>query len=221
MSECEKILQERIRNNLMENGVTYIDPDSCTISDDSSFGKDVIIEPGTHIRGKCQIGDECKLGPNTLITNARIGNKVTVLYSVLTGCDIESSTNIGPFSHIRPETKIGFDSRIGNFVEIKKSSIGEGSKINHLSYIGDSKIGEKVNIGAGTITANYDGRNKNKTIIGNATKTGANSVFVAPISIGSNVTIGAGSTITKDVPNGALAISRGKQLIKENWDKEY
>ena len=220
MSECEKILQERIRNHLMESGVTFIDPDSCTVSDDSSFGKDVIIEPQTHIRGRCQIGDECKLGPNTLINNSLIGKKVTVIYSVLNDCEIGDSTNVGPFAHIRPESKVDVNSRIGNFVEIKKSSIGQGSKINHLSYIGDSELGENVNVGAGTITANYDGRNKNRTIIGSSTKTGANSVFVAPIQIGSNVTIGAGSTITKNVPNGALAIGRGKQLIKENWDKE-
>ena len=130
---------------------------------------------------------------------------------------IGNDVQVGPFAHIRPNAIISNKCKIGNFVEIKKSVIGEGSKVNHLSYIGDAEIGSKVNIGAGTITANYDGTNKHLTMVGNNTKTGANSVLVAPIVLGEKVTVGAGSTLTKDVPSNSLALSRAKQLTIENW----
>ena len=219
MAESESFLQESLRNYWMEEGVTFIDPTSCTISENCIFGEDVVIEPQTHLREHCKIGNNCHIGPSTFIQNSTLGNNVKVIHSVLNNAEIENDVHIGPYAHLRPETKISSKTKIGNFVEIKKSLIGEDSKISHLSYIGDSSIGNHVNVGAGTITANYDGTKKNKTVIGNNTKTGANSVLVAPINIGSNVTIGAGSTLTKDVPDDALAIERSKQIIKNNWDK--
>ena len=146
-----------------------------------------------------------------------IGDEVTAVHSVIREASVGNGVAIGPFAHLRPAAEIGDNCRIGNFVEVKKSQLGVGSKVNHLSYIGDASLGDNVNVGAGTITANYDGVNKHRTVIGSGSKTGANSVLVAPVSMGDNVTIGAGSTITKDVPDGALAIGRAKQLTKEGW----
>ena len=217
LSECESFIQQRLREYWMKEGVTFIDPISCTLSEDCIFDNDVVIEPQTHLRGICKIGYGCKLGPSSFLENVELGSNVKIIYSVINDTKIGKNVDIGPFSHIRPQTIIGDKCRIGNFVEIKKSNIQEGSKVNHLSYIGDASLGRKVNIGAGTITANYDGTYKHKTIIGKETKTGANTVLVAPINIGSSVTIGAGSTLTKDVPNDSLAIARAKQFIKSNW----
>ena len=217
LANCEALLQERLRNHWMKEGVTFTDPASCTLSEDCQFGRDVVIEPQTHLRGCCNIGDGCQLGPGSLIENAELGHGVSVLYSVVRDAKVGNEVAIGPFSHLRPGADIAEQCRIGNFVEIKKSQIGEGSKVNHLSYIGDAQLGRHVNVGAGTITANYDGVRKHLTVVGDNSKTGANSVLVAPIVLGSEVTVGAGSTLTKDVPNGALALGRSKQLIKNGW----
>ena len=217
MAQCEAIHQENLRNHWMKEGVTFIDPPSCTLSDECQFGNDVVIEPQTHFRGICIVGNNCRIGPGSLIKDSTIGNLVTVLNSVISNSKVLNNVVIGPFSHLRPNAEIGNNTKVGNFVEIKKSVVGEYSNINHLSYIGDAKIGQRVNIGAGTITANYDGRRKNNTVIGDDSKTGANSVLVAPITLGTQVTVGAGSTLTKNVPNKSLAIERSKQLIKENW----
>ncbi len=217
LSKCEGYLQSKIRDHWMSQGVTFIDPYSCTISDDCQIGKDVVIEPQTHIRGKCLIGDECHIGPGTFLEETTLGERVKAIYSVIRKATIANDVSIGPFAHLRPGSNVDNKSRIGNFVEIKNSQIGMSSKVSHLSYIGDTTLGTEVNIGAGTITANYDGKRKHPTVIGNKSKTGANSVLVAPIVLGQNVTIGAGSTLTKDVPSNALSISRAKQLIKENW----
>ena len=140
-----------------------------------------------------------------------------MLHSVINKAEVGSNTTVGPFAHLRPAAAIGDDCKIGNFVEVKKSTIANGSKVNHLSYIGDAELGTNVNVGAGTITANYDGMNKHRTVIGDNSKTGANSVLVAPITLGSDVTVAAGSTLTKNVVDGALAIGRAKQMVKENW----
>ncbi len=217
MAICEGDIQNHLRSYWMKKGVTFTDPSSCTISENCIFGCDVIIEPQTHIRGQCNIGEGCKLGPGTFIENSDLGKDVKVVYSVISNSKISNNVSVGPFAHLRPNTTVDNNCQIGNFVEIKNSNIGEGSKVNHLSYLGDAKIGEKVNIGAGTITANFDGAKKHPTFIGKESKTGANSVLVAPISIGTNVTIGAGSTLTKDVPDGALAVERSKQINKDDW----
>ena len=218
LAQCEALLQQRLRDHWMDEGVTFVDPGSCTLSEDCRFGRDVVIEPQTHLRGVCNVGNNCRLGPGSLIQDADIGDGVTVLHSVIQQACVGHQVAIGPFAHLRPAANIGDDCKIGNFVEVKKSTIAAGSKVNHLSYIGDAELGEHVNVGAGTITANYDGVNKHRTVIGARSKTGANSVLVAPVSIGQEVTIAAGSTITKDVSDGSLAIGRARQNVREGWN---
>ena len=214
LSECEHYIQEKLKSLWMRKGVSFIDPISCSLSEDSNFGTDVIVEPQTHFRGKCNIGNGCHLGPGSVITNSTLAENVRAIQSFINEAAIGNNTSIGPFAHIRPESNISKNSKIGNFVEIKKSFIGEGTKINHLSYVGDSDLGKNINIGAGTITANFDGKNKHRTIIDDYSKTGANSVLVAPIKIGSHVTIGAGSTISKDIPDKSLVVERSKAIIR-------
>ena len=217
LSKCERLLQERLISFWMDEGVKFVNPSSCTISDACKFGKDVIIEPETHLRGDTEIGDNCILGPNSFIEDSTINKNTHIFYSVIKNSIIGENVRIGPYSHIRPNVKINNHCKIGNFVEVKNSNLGDNTKANHLTYIGDSDLGEGVNIGAGTITANFDGKYKHKTIIGNYSNTGANSVLIAPIEIGKNATIGAGSTITKDVPSGSLAISRANQITRKEW----
>ena len=213
LASCEKYIQKRLRNHWMEKGVSFIEPESCTLSEECIFGTDVVIEPQSHVRGNCKVGDNCHIGPGVFIKDSTIGNQSTVIYSVVNKSLIGDNVTIGPFTQLRPETIINNSCKIGNFVEIKNSNIKQHTKISHLSYMGDTACGENVNIGAGTIVANFDGKTKHKTILGNQTKTGANSVLVAPIKIGKGVTIGAGSTLTKDVPDDALAVSRPKQVV--------
>ena len=217
LAQCEAVLQQRLRDHWMAEGVTFVDPGSCTLSENCRFGRDVVIEPQTHLRGVCRIGDNCRLGPGSLLEDAELGNNVTVLQSVIREATVGNDLAIGPFAHLRPAADVGDGCRIGNFVEVKKSQLGAGTKVNHLSYIGDASLGQNVNVGAGTITANYDGVRKHRTVIGDGSKTGANSVLVAPVNLGAKVTVGAGSTITKDVPDGALAIGRARQMSKEGW----
>lgn len=214
------ILQARVKEAWMMAGVTMIDPDSITIDESVKLGIDVTIEPQTHLRGNTVIGAGCKIGPGCLIENSIIEDNSTVLYSVISDSKVSANTRIGPYAHLRGGVLLGENCRVGNFVEIKKSTIGNKTNIAHLSYIGDATLGNQVNIGAGTITANYDGLNKHPTIIGDRTKTGSNSVFVAPVTIGEDVTVAAGSVITHDVPNDSLAIARGKQRNIEGWKKK-
>ena len=211
------ILQARVKEAWMIAGVTMIDPDSITIDESVQLGSDVIIEPQTHLRGNTVIGSGCRIGPACLIENSQLGDNVQVLFSVITDSQVASDSKIGPYAHLRSGVSLGEACRVGNFVEIKKSTIGNKTNIAHLSYIGDATLGNQVNIGAGTITANYDGVNKHPTVIGDGTKTGSNSVFVAPVNIGTNVTIAAGSVITHDVENDALAIARQRQKVIPNW----
>ncbi len=218
LSECEHYIQEKLKSLWMRKGVSFIDPISCSLSEDSNFGTDVIVEPQTHFRGKCNIGNGCHLGPGSIITNSTLAENVRAIQSFINEAAIGNNTSIGPFAHIRPESNISKNSKIGNFVEVKKSFIGEGTKINHLSYVGDSDLGKNINIGAGTITANFDGKNKHRTIIDDHSKTGANSVLVAPIKIGAHVTIGAGSTVCKDIPDKSLVVERSKAIIRTKID---
>ncbi len=211
------ILQARVKEAWMMAGVTMIDSDSITIEETVKLGTDVIIEPQTHLRGNTVIGSGCKIGPGCLIENSQLDENITVLYSVITDSKVSANTRIGPYAHLRGGVELGENCRVGNFVEIKKSSIGDKTNMAHLSYLGDAILGNQVNIGAGTITANYDGVNKHPTIIGDGTKTGSNSVFVAPVTIGKNATIGAGSVITHDVPDNSLGIAREKQRVIEGW----
>ncbi|MEN9859636.1 MAG: bifunctional UDP-N-acetylglucosamine diphosphorylase/glucosamine-phosphate N-acetyltransferase [Cyanobacteriota bacterium] len=217
LSQCEAVIQDRLRRHWMAEGVTFVDPASCTLSDGTRFGRDVVVEPQCHFRGEAVVGEGCRIGPGSLIDNSRIGDRVEIVYSVVRDAAVASDCAIGPFAQLRPGADLAEGCRVGNFVEIKQSTLAQGCKVNHLSYIGDAELGAGVNVGAGTITANYDGVNKHRTVIGAGSKTGANSVLVAPIELGEGVTVGAGSTLTKNVPAGALALGRAKQLVKETW----
>ncbi|HEY9628404.1 MAG TPA: bifunctional UDP-N-acetylglucosamine diphosphorylase/glucosamine-1-phosphate N-acetyltransferase GlmU [Coleofasciculaceae cyanobacterium] len=211
------ILQARIKADWMAAGVTLVDPNSITIDDTVKIAPDVVIEPQTHVRGKTTIATGCRIGPGSLIENSEIGENTTVVMSVVTDSAIEANSRIGPYSHLRGHVQVGEGCRIGNFVELKNSTLGDRTNVAHLSYLGDSTLGDRVNIGAGTITANYDGVSKHPTVIGDRTKTGANSVLVAPITIGADVTIAAGSTVTKDAPDDCLVIARARQANRPGW----
>jgi bifunctional UDP-N-acetylglucosamine pyrophosphorylase / glucosamine-1-phosphate N-acetyltransferase len=217
LSEAYTIMQNRIKRQWLLAGVTLIDPASITIDDTVEIGNDVVIEPQTHLRGKTTIGSGSKIGPSCSIDNSAIGSNSKVLYSVITDSQVGKDAKIGPYAHLRQQVEVGAECRVGNFVELKKTSLGQGTNVAHLSYLGDTTTGTKVNIGAGTITANYDGVNKHCTIIGDNSKTGANSVLVAPLNIGDNVTIAAGSAITEDVATNSLAIARARQVVKPGW----
>lgn len=211
------VLQRRTKEYWLRSGVTLVDPSSITIDETVTIGPDVTIEPQTHLRGQTTIGAGARIGPGSLLENATIGEGSTVLYSVVVDSAIGPQNQVGPFAHVRGHAETGADCRLGNFVELKKAQLGNGTKVSHLSYLGDATLGNQVNVGAGTITANYDGVNKHRTTIGDRTKTGANSVLVAPIVIGCDVTIAAGSTITDDVPDDTLAIGRARQTTKPGW----
>jgi bifunctional UDP-N-acetylglucosamine pyrophosphorylase / glucosamine-1-phosphate N-acetyltransferase len=217
LSAAYKILQTRIKDDWMKAGVTFVDPDSVTIDDDVQLQPDVIVEPQTHLRGKTLIQTGSRIGPGTLIENSQIGANTTVLYSVVTDSEVQANSRIGPYAHLRGHVQVGTGCRIGNFVELKNSTLGDRTNVAHLSYLGDATLGERVNVGAGTITANYDGVRKHRTTIGDRTKTGSNSVLVAPLTLGADVTIAAGSTVTDDVPNDALVIARARQVVKPGW----
>ncbi|MBW4691347.1 MAG: bifunctional UDP-N-acetylglucosamine diphosphorylase/glucosamine-1-phosphate N-acetyltransferase GlmU [Lyngbya sp. HA4199-MV5] len=217
LASAYDILQTRIKDDWMAAGVTLIDPDSITIDDTVTLEPDVVIEPQTHLRGTTTIQTGSRIGPGSLIENSHIGAKVTVLYSVVTGSTVAANTRIGPYTHLRGQVETGAGCRIGNFVELKNTKLGDRTNVAHLSYLGDATLGEQVNVGAGTITANYDGVKKHRTQIGDRTKTGANSVLVAPITVGEDVNIAAGSTVTENVSNDCLVIARARQVIKPGW----
>ncbi|KJH72590.1 bifunctional UDP-N-acetylglucosamine diphosphorylase/glucosamine-1-phosphate N-acetyltransferase GlmU [Aliterella atlantica] len=217
LAAAYEILQKRVKAKWMNAGVTLVDPHSITIDDTVEIQSDVIIEPQTHLRGNTTIKTGCRIGPGSLIENSHIDENVTVLYSVINNSIIHAETQIGPYTHFRGDVEIGSGCRIGNFVEMKKTKLGDRTNVAHLSYLGDATLGEKVNIGAGTITANYDGINKHPTKIGDRSKTGANSVLVAPLTIGSDVFIAAGSAVTENVPDDCLVIGRARQVVKPGW----
>lgn len=217
LAEAERLMRLRINENHMRGGVTLIDPANTYIGADVEIGQDTVIYPGSMITGNTIIGKECKIGPNTEIDNCQIGNHTVIRQSVAHESSIGSEVNIGPFAHIRPLSQIEDEVKIGNFVEIKKASFGKGSKASHLSYIGDAEVGSDVNIGCGSITVNYDGKNKFLTKIEDGVFIGCNSNLVAPVTIGKGAYVAAGSTITKDVPGEALSIARAQQVNKENY----
>ncbi|MDJ0555388.1 MAG: bifunctional UDP-N-acetylglucosamine diphosphorylase/glucosamine-1-phosphate N-acetyltransferase GlmU [Microcoleaceae cyanobacterium MO_207.B10] len=211
------ILQMRVKDNWMSAGVTLIDPDSITIDDTVLLQRDVIIEPQTHIRGRTVVGAGSRIGPGSLIEDSLIGKNVKVLYSVISDSTVADHTRIGPYAHLRGDSQVGSHCRVGNFVELKNAKVGDRTNAAHLSYLGDATLGEKVNIGAGTITANYDGVKKHQTKIGDRSKTGSNSVLVAPVTLGPDVTVAAGSIVTDDVPDDSLVIARSRQVVKPGW----
>ncbi|MCX5897951.1 MAG: bifunctional UDP-N-acetylglucosamine diphosphorylase/glucosamine-1-phosphate N-acetyltransferase GlmU [Proteobacteria bacterium] len=218
LAEAERVMRERILKQHLQDGVTIIDPASTYIDYGVTIGPDTVIYPNASIRGKTVIGSSCTVDANCTIIDSIIGNRVHIKPScVIDTSRISDSVLLGPFAHLRPQTVVEEGGRIGNFVEVKKSRIGKGSKANHLSYIGDTTIGEGVNIGAGTITCNYDGKTKHPTVIKDHVFVGSNTSLVAPVTIGEGAVIGAGSTITKDVPAGSLAVGRTRQTNYEHW----
>ena len=200
----EKINQEKLRNQAMKKGVTLKSPETVFLSSDTKYGKNVIINPYVVIGRKTKIGNNVEILPFTHIENATL----------------EDNVNVGPFSRVRPGSFLSKGSRVGNFVEVKKSKIGKNSKINHLSYIGDSTVGKNVNIGAGTITCNYDGKKKNKTKILDGAFIGSNTSLIAPIKIGKNSVVGAGSTLTRNVKNKSLSLTRANQIEIKNYKRK-
>lgn len=217
LAEAAKAMRGRVLGALMEQGVTIIDPDRTYIDRDVAIGIDTVIYPGTIIEGSTKIGEDCIIGPNSRIVDSTIHDDVEVNNSVVLQSEIKSGTHVGPFAYIRPESIIGRNVKIGDFVEVKKSTIGDGTKASHLTYIGDSEVGRNVNFGCGTITVNYNGKIKSKTIIGDNVFIGCNTNLVAPVKVNDDSYIAAGSTITDEVPEGALAIARERQVNKEGW----
>jgi len=221
LAHLERVYQSEQAKDLLLRGVTLRDPARFDLRGEiHALGQDVEIDVNVLLEGSVSLGDRVRIGPHVVIRNARIGDDVEIqAHSVIDGADVGSGCRIGPFARLRPETKLAAEVHIGNFVEIKKSEVETGSKINHLSYVGDASVGSGVNIGAGTITCNYDGVNKFRTVIEDGAFIGSDSQLVAPVRVGKNATIGAGSTITKDAPDGQLTLSRSRQVSIEGWQR--
>ena len=217
LSQAEEIMRARINERHMRNGVTIINPATTHISADAVIGSDTVIQPGCIIEGNTVIGEDCVIGPNSHIVNSTIGHATTIHSSVVLDSTVGNETAVGPFAHLRPASSLGDHVKVGNFVEVKKSKLGDNTKVSHLSYIGDAEVGDNCNIGCGTITVNYDGKNKFKTTIENDVFVGCNSNLVAPVTLGEGSFVAAGSTITKDVPADALALARARQENKLNY----
>jgi bifunctional UDP-N-acetylglucosamine pyrophosphorylase/glucosamine-1-phosphate N-acetyltransferase len=198
-------------------GVTMVDPAATWIDVDARISSDVRLEPGCSILGACEIGPGTVVGPQTTLIDARIGAEVTIPHSYLVECDVADRCKVGPFAYLRPKAELAEGAKAGTFVEIKNSRVGRGSKVPHLSYIGDADIGEGANLGAATITANYDGFVKNRTKIGDGARTAVDTTLVAPVEVGDSAYTGAGSVITEDVPPGALGIARSEQANVEGY----
>ncbi|SDC72891.1 bifunctional UDP-N-acetylglucosamine diphosphorylase/glucosamine-1-phosphate N-acetyltransferase GlmU [Shouchella lonarensis] len=220
LSEAEALMRARINARWMREGVTLIDPTTTYISVDANIGRDTTIAPGCVIKGTTVIGEGCRIESGTEIEEAHVGDNVCIRQSVVTKSQIASGVTIGPFAHIRPGSVIGCDAKVGNFVELKKTTLAERSKVSHLSYIGDANVGEDVNIGCGVVTVNYDGENKWETIIRAGAFVGSGTNLIAPVEIGKEAFVAAGSTITETVPDHALAIGRARQVNKENYVKK-
>jgi len=218
LAQLERWYQSQLAENLMTEGVTLVDPSRIDIRGELQIGQDVLIDINTIFEGDVVLGEGVEIGANCIVRNARIGAGTRVeANSIIDGAVVAENAQIGPFARLRPGTEMAAGSKVGNFVETKKARIGEGSKVNHLTYIGDAEIGREVNVGAGTITCNYDGVNKSLTKIGDGAFIGSNSSLVAPVEIGAGATVGAGSTVTKTVADDQLAVARGKQVNLDNW----
>jgi bifunctional UDP-N-acetylglucosamine pyrophosphorylase/glucosamine-1-phosphate N-acetyltransferase len=221
LAQAEAIMQKRINEALMMSGVTIKDPQTTYIDADVKIGRDTVILPGSILSGRTEIGEGCTIGPNSELSNTKVGHHTTIRHSVVSDSEIGSHVQIGPFSHIRPQTAIGDRAKVGNFVEVKKSTIGEGSKASHLSYVGDAEIGKDVNLGCGMITVNYDGKYKYLTKVEDGAFIGCNVNLIAPITVGKEAIVAAGSTITEDVEADSLAIARARQTNKAHYANRY
>lgn len=204
-------------DKLLDSEVEFTDTAGVDISDEAKIGKNVIIHRGTIIKGDTVIGDNCEIGPDTLLDQCVVGDNTKILMCVCEKSEIGSGVTMGPYSHLRPSSVIKDTVHIGNFCEVKNSTVGEGTKIGHLTYVGDTDCGKNVNFGCGVVTANYDGKNKFRTVIGDNCFIGSNTNLVAPVTLGDNSLTAAGSTVTDGVPEGAMAIARARQVNKENW----
>jgi bifunctional UDP-N-acetylglucosamine pyrophosphorylase/glucosamine-1-phosphate N-acetyltransferase len=222
LATMERLLRQRINRKWMEAGVTLLDPDTTYIDEEVEIGRDTVIGPNTHLKGRTRVGERCVIEGSAYVTDARLGDEARLKFSVvLSECEVGEAAQVGPFAHLRPGAVLKRNVHIGSFVEVKNSVVDEGTKANHLSYLGDAVLGKETNIGAGTITCNYDGFEKHRTVIGDRVQIGSNTQLVAPIVIGDDAYIGAGSTITKDVPSGALALSRVPQKHIEGWVERF
>jgi bifunctional UDP-N-acetylglucosamine pyrophosphorylase/glucosamine-1-phosphate N-acetyltransferase len=218
LAEAEQVVRKRIRDRWLDAGVTMIDPASTWIDAAVTIGKDTVLYPNVTLEGTTVIGEDCVLRSNTRLTNCIVGNGVEILdYCLFADSHIEDDAHLGPFVHLRPGVVVRKKAKVGNFVEMKKTDLGEGSKANHLSYLGDAKIGKGVNIGAGTITCNYDGVRKFQTVIGDGVFLGSDTHLIAPVTVGAGALIAAGTTVTEDVPADALAIARVPQVNRAGW----
>ena len=217
LAYAQQVAQRRILEDHMRDGVTIVDPGSTWIDATVTIGRDTVVEPYTQLKGATTIGDDTLIGAMTSLTDTQVGDGVTILHSHLTQARVDDGATVGPFAYLRPDAHLHAKAKAGTFVEIKNSEIGEGSKVPHLSYIGDADVGPDTNIGAGNITANYDGRTKHRTTIGSGVKTSVDTAFVAPVTVGDNAYTAAGSVITEDVPPGALGIARARQKNIEGY----
>ncbi|ALC83269.1 bifunctional UDP-N-acetylglucosamine diphosphorylase/glucosamine-1-phosphate N-acetyltransferase GlmU [Bacillus gobiensis] len=220
LSMAEEYMRQRINKRHMQNGVSLIDPNNTYISPEAVIGRDTVIYPGTILKGKVAIGEDCLVGPNSELENCKVGDRSVIKQSVVSSSEVGNDVSIGPFAHIRPDSTIGNDVKIGNFVEIKKTQFGDRSKASHLSYVGDAEVGTDVNLGCGSITVNYDGKNKFLTKIEDGVFIGCNSNLVAPVTIQKGAYVAAGSTITETVPEDSLSIARARQVNKEDYVKK-
>ena len=217
LAEVEAIMRKRIAKKHMVNGVTIINPDHTYIEKTVIIGADTIIYPGAILAGKTIIGEDCIIGQNSRIENTTMGNSVEVQSSTLIDSKVDDYTTIGPYAYLRPNSNIGKHVKIGDFVEVKNSNIGDHSKASHLAYIGDADVGKNVNVGCGVVFVNYDGKNKNRSIVEDNAFVGSNANLIAPVTVKKDGYVACGSTITNDVPEGSLAIARGRQENKEGW----
>ena len=217
LNEAEKIMQKRINEYHMRNGVTMRNPESVYIEDGVEIGNDTEICQNVTIKSGTEIGSDCVIGSGSMLDRAVIHDGVDVLSSVILESEVDEGTHVGPFAYIRPNCHVGKEVKVGDFVELKNSNIDDGTKISHLTYIGDSDVGKRVNFGCGTVTCNYDGKKKYRTTIGDDCFVGCNTNFVSPINVGDGVYIAAGSTITEDIPENSLSIARARQVNKEGW----
>ena len=220
LAELERVVQKKQADEFMASGLGIKDPNRFDCRGTLSFGKDCIVDVNVVFEGENELGDNVVIEPNCIIKNAKIGDNSQIkANSMIEDSTVGNNTTIGPFARLRPQSHIGNHAKIGNFVEVKKSTIGHTSKVSHLSYVGDSTFGEGVNVGAGVITCNYDGANKHQTVVKDGAFIGSDAQLIAPVTIGKNATIGAGSTITKDVPDESLSLSRNKQTTLNNWKR--
>lgn len=217
LAQVEKILRQRKNQELMESGVTILDPASTFVDEDVEIGTDTILQPFTWLEGNTKIGANCIIGPNSRLQDVEVGDESELTFTYAHECKIGEKVTVGPYVHLRPGTELKAGVKVGNFMEVKNSVIGEGTKLSHLSYIGDADLGKEINIGCGTITVNYDGENKHRTIIEDRAFIGCNSNLVAPVIIGKDSYVAAGSTITKNVPDESLGVARARQSNLEGW----